>query len=192
MKKNLLPILILLMAVGMAKAQNVSMDFIPFHYPGYDIHQFDSKVMQQNDGDFVANVLVCNPSGPGFGDAPIIVGNVFYKVSPTDLQFSDSLFLADSLPPFYSFVKDPRGVGNLRINIEPDGNGGSALRISHFTDNDLHIDHNDDVVAHLHDSEAFCQPDFAIIDSQNDLIVKYYTTGPSGGVSCHLTRYGLD
>jgi hypothetical protein len=31
-----------------------------------------------------------------------------------------------------------------------------------------------------------------MIDSQNDLILKYYTERPDGGWSCHISRVGLD
>ena len=190
MKKHLLFILLAVVAASL-HAQNVSMDFIPFHYPGYDIHQFDCKVMQQSDGNLVANVLVSLPSGPGYGDPPIIVGNSFYKVSPTQVQIIDSLFLADSIPPFYTLLKDPRGEGNLRVNIEPESNGGTALRISHFSDDNLQTNHTNDVVTHLNDNAVFCQPDFAIIDSQNDLIVKYYLVN-SDGITCCLSRFNLE
>ena len=188
MKKTSLLILGLVVFGYLAKAQNVSMDFIPFHYPGYDIHQFDGKVMQQSDGNLIANVLVALPNGTGFSNPPTIVGNTFYKVSPNDLQVTDSLFLADSIPPFYTLLKDPRGQGNLRINIEPEDSGGTALRISRFSDDNLQINLDEDVVVHLYDSAVFNQPDDIVIDSQNDLIVKYYTSRPSGGIVCHIAR----
>ena len=31
----------------LAHAQEVQMDFIPFHYSGYDIPQFENKLLQQ-------------------------------------------------------------------------------------------------------------------------------------------------
>ena len=42
----------------LAHAQEVQMDFIPFHYSGYDIPQFENKLLQQRNGDLVANVLM--------------------------------------------------------------------------------------------------------------------------------------
>ena len=102
----------LLLTAGMAKAQSVSMDFIPFHYSGYDITQFQNKILQQRDGDLVANVLIAN----GGGQMPLtIVGNVFYKISPTTLQFTDSLLVPDANPDWYLFAQDPRCDGNLRV-----------------------------------------------------------------------------
>ena len=192
MKKTLLLFLGLWATAGMMNAQNVDMNFIPFHNPGYDIFDFGNKVMQQSDGDLVSNLSVFLPSGPGYGDPPILVGNVFYKVSPSDVQITDSLFVADSEAPFYHFFKNPVDGGNLCVNIEPDSNGGSALRIARFPDDNLQINHDDDLVVHLHDSAAFGQPDDMIIDSQNDLIVKFYTNVSDTSLICHISRYGLD
>ena len=150
MKKALLSLAFAIVAI-LAQAQEVQMDFIPFHYSGYDIPQFENKLLQQRDGDLVANVLMMSPSGDNH-IPPIIEGLCFYKVSPTTLQITDSLFVADTTPPaWYLFAQDPRGEGNLRVNIEPDGNSGTALRISHFTDDDLNINPDDDVVTHLCD-----------------------------------------
>ena len=191
MKKASLLLIGLLLAAGMAKGQNVSMEFIPFHYPGYDIFQFDNKIMQQRNGDLVANVLVAIPSGDNLVP-PTIVGNKFYKVSPSSLQFVDSLFVADSTPAWYLFAQHPRCEGNLRVNTEADGNGGTALRISHFPDDNLAIDHDEDVVVPLLDTIAFDYPDSYMIDSQDDLLVKYYTEGPNWTYVCHVARYGLD
>ena len=192
MKKTLLLFFGLWATVGITNAQDVSMDFIEFYNPGYDIFQFDNKVMQQSNGDLVTNLSVYLPSGPGYGDPPVLVGNVFHKVSPFDVQITDTLFVADSVAPFYHFFKNPVNGGNLCVNIEPDSNGGSALRIAHFSDDNLQINHDDDLVVHLHDSAAFDQPDDMIIDSQNDLIVKYYTNGADANLICHVSRYGLD
>ena len=191
MKKILLSMAFALVAI-LAHAQEVQMDFIPFHYSGYDIPQFENKLLQQRNGDLVANVLMMSPSGDN-NIPPIIAGLCFYKVSPTSLQITDSLFVADTTPPaWYLFAQDPRGEGNLRVNIEPDGNGGTALRISHFSDDDLNTNPDDDVVAHLCDTIAFDYIDSYMIDSQGDLILKYYTERANGGDVCHIARCGVD
>ena len=62
MKKILLSMAFALVAI-LAHAQEVQMDFIPFHYSGYDIPQFENKLLQQRNGDLVANVLMMSPSG---------------------------------------------------------------------------------------------------------------------------------
>ena len=187
--KKLLLFVAFAFAASIIQAQEVSMDFIPYHYTGYDISQFQGKVLQQRDGDLVANIIVAieNTNNP-----PTIVGNVFYKVSPTSVQFTDSLLVADTTPAWYLFAQDPCGEGNLRVNIEPDDNGGTALRISRFSDDNLLIDHAEDVVAHLYDGVALGYVDSYMIDSQGDLIVKFYTESPNGSYVCHIARYGLD
>ena len=191
MKRLLLSLAFALAAIH-AQAQEVHMDFIPFHYPGYELPQYENKILQQRNGELVANVLMMSPSGDNH-IPPIIEGLCFYKVSPTALQFTDSLFVADTTPPsWYLFAQDPRGEGNLRVNIEPDSNGGTALRISHFPDNDLRINPDEDVVAHLFDSAAGDYIDSYMIDSQYDLILKFYTAKPNGGYLCHIARCGLD
>ena len=187
--KRILLLISWLFAVVMAHAQNVNMDFIPFHYPGYDNVQYCSKILQQRDGDLVADIMILIPAGQM--DATIL-GSTFYKVSPSCLQFTDSLFVADSLPPCYLFALDPRGEGNLRVNIELDGQGGTDLRISHFSDDDLHINHADDVVVPLSDTITIDCIDSYMIDSQGDLIVKFYTETADENYVCHIARYDLD
>ena len=149
MKK--LPLLIAFaFAAIFAQAQEVNMGFIPSYHPDYSIFNIENA-FQQSDGNIVSNVLV----GTLNGNNPTVVGNIFYKASPDELQYTDSLFVADCLPPYFLFAKDPRGEGNLRVNIEPDGNGGTALHISHFPDDDLNINPAEDLVVHLCDTVAF-------------------------------------
>ena len=170
---------------GVVNAQDVNMHFIPSYKPNNGGLFNIENAMQQSNGDVVSNVVV------GTSDAQAI-GNIFYKVSPQELQFTDSLFVADTFPPYYLFAKDPRCGGNIRVNIEPDGNGGTALRISHFPDNDLSINSAEDLVVQLCDTVAFGYFGSYMIDSQNDLIIKYYTGNLDGGYACHISRVGLD
>ena len=166
------------------------MDFIPFHNSSFDILQLDSKPLQQRDGNFVAcTVLGSVIEG---SNSLIVEGNLFYKVSPTNLQYIDSVFMVDTLPPRYSFFQDPRGEGNLRVNIEPDGNGGTALRISHFSDNDLSINHDEDVLTPLYDGPSYDYSNSYMMDSQGDLILKYYSQTSNGNYVCHIARCGVD
>ena len=186
MKKLLLLIAFAFAAIS-AQAQEVNMGFIPSYHPGYSIFNIENA-FQQSDGNIVSNVLV----GTLNGNNPIVEGNIFYKASFDELQYTDSLFVADSLPPYYLFAKDPGGTGNLRVNIEPDGYGGTALRISHFPDDDLNIDPAEDLVIHLCDTIAFDHFNSYMIDSRNDLIIKYYTQSSDGSFVCHIARVGLD
>lgn len=190
MKKTLLSLAFVL-AIALSQAQEVHMDFIPFHYTGYELPQFNNMILQQRNGDLVANVMVSTPSGNN-QIPPIIAGLTFYKVSPTTLQITDTLFVADSTPAWYLFVQDPRGDGNLRVNIEPDGIGGTALRISHFPDDDLNINPDDDIVVHLCDTVAGDYIDSYMMDSQGDLVLKYYTDRGNFNFDCHIARVGVD
>ena len=186
MKKFYL-IFIFALSASIVHAQEVNMGFIPSYHPDYSIFNIENA-FQQSDGNIVSNVLV----GTLNGNNPTVVGNIFYKASPEELQYTDSLFVADSLPPYFLFAKDPRGEGNLRVNIKPDGNGGTALHISHFPDDDLNINPDEDLVVHLCDTVAFDYFNSYMIDSGNDLIIKYYTEGLDGTFTCHIARVGLD
>lgn len=183
MKKTLLSLAFVLAAV-LSQAQEVNMNFIPSHKPDYGIFNIENA-MQQNNGNIVSNVLVANSDGT-------IEGSLFYKASPETLLFTDSLFVADTFPPYYLFAKDPRGEGNLRVNIEPDGLGGTVLRISHFPDDNLSINPAEDVVVPLCDTTAYDMTNSYMIDSQNDLIIKYYTKNPDNSFMCHIARVGLE
>lgn len=57
MKKILILISWLLVA-SIVHAQDVSMDFIPLHYTGGDGALFQSKILQQRDGNLVANIVI--------------------------------------------------------------------------------------------------------------------------------------
>ena len=115
MKKTSFFIAVLALMSGFAQAQDANMDFIPFHNTGYDISQFISKPMQQRDGSIVANIIL----GSVDGDKSVLStleGYLYYKVSPSGLQFFDSVLVTDALPsPYYLFAQDPRGEGNLRM-----------------------------------------------------------------------------
>ena len=183
MKKALLSLTFAIAAI-LAQAQEVTMEFIPYHKPDHGIFNIHN-VFQQANGDIFTNVLVATSDG-------MVEGNIFYKASPNELQYTDSLFVADTLPPYYLFAKDPRGEGNLRVNIEPDGVGGTALRISHFPDDDFNVNPDDDIVVQLCDTATFDIFGHYMIDSRNDLILKYYTNSPDDDIVCHIARVGLD
>ena len=95
--KRLPLFLVIILGSILSQAQEVHMEFIPFHYTGYELPQFENKILQQRNGDLVANVMVSTPSGDNH-IPPIIAGLTFYKVSPTTLQITDTLFVADTTP----------------------------------------------------------------------------------------------
>ena len=167
------------------------MNFIPFHYIGDYIKSFEN-MMQQRDGDILTTVYIGLDRGdPQF--PPINVGDVFYKVSPSSLTITDSLFVADTAAPYYLFAQDPRGEGNIRANIEYiEESDSTFLRISHFTDDNLIINHDEDIVVPVCEGHAYDQWDGHMVDCWGDLIMKYYKDRPEGGYDCHVVRFDTD
>ncbi len=178
---------LLVLATIYAQAQEVSMGFIPSYHPSYPVFNIVNAV-QQHNGDIVSNVLVANVEG----NNAVVVGNNFYKASPVALQYTDSLFIANSNPPFYMLARNPLGDGNLRVNVESDANNGTAVRISHFPDYDLNINPAEDVVVQLCDTFALDYSNSILMDRRNDLILKYYTENLDSSYTCHISRVGLD
>ena len=178
---------LLVLATIYAQAQEVSMGFIPSYHPSYPVFNIVNAV-QQHNGDIVSNVLVATFEGSN----AVVVGNNFYKASPVELQYTDSLFIANSNPPFYMLARNPLGEDNLRVNVESDVISGTAVRISHFPDNDLNINPAEDVVVQLCDTFAYGLANSIMIDSRNDLILKYYTENLDNSYTCHISRVGLD
>ena len=180
MKRTLTTIATLLLTITVGIAQ--TLDLMHFHYievppdAGYET----MNLMQRRNGDIVSK------TGVGYD-------LIFYKVSPTSLEITDSLYVyTPSTLSFYGLsAKDPRGEGNLRIYSEHDGEGGTNLRISHFTDDDLACDPSQDIVVPLCDSEVFYYSE-GIIDCRGDLIWKYYTPLTDTTWQSHFARFGLD
>ena len=190
MRKTSLLFIGIVLIMSVTKGQDVSMGFIPNLAPDYP--QFSvRRVMQQHDGDIVTNIFPSfpNPNGPQY--PPTYVGNALYKVSPTSLIVTDSLFFDDTINYFY-YAKDPRGEGNLRISGEPNDAGGAVLRISRFADDDLCINPLDDIVVPLYEDVGYDFTYRYMIDSRGDIIVEYYTLGQNGDLVGHMARFSLD
>ncbi|MBR5081679.1 MAG: T9SS type A sorting domain-containing protein [Bacteroidales bacterium] len=146
------------------------------------------NMMQQRNGDIITHVFMANRDNQNNTQ---VLGVYVLKMSPTTLQVTDSLFLADTVPPFYLYARDPRGEGNIRANIEPDGEGNSQLRIAHFTDDNLHIDHDSDVVVPLCEGTALDDAFSYMLDCQGNLIMKYYKEN-DGVTEGHIVRYDAE
>ena len=187
MKKNLL-LIVFAFAAAIAQAQEVN--YNPFHYMGYDLFMIEN-MLQQRDGDIVTCTYVAVAES-SFSE-PRSVGDIIHKISPNTLQFTDSLFLADTVPPYYLFARDPHGEGNIRANFEYDENRDSTfLRICHFTDNDLVVNHNEDIVAPVCEGPVMEYVDSYMVDCRDDLIMKYYKEMPDGSYEGHITRFDTD
>ena len=146
------------------------------------------NMMQQRNGDIITHVFVANRDNQNNTQ---VLGVYVLKMSPSTLQVTDSLFLADTVPPCYLYAQDPRGEGNIRANIEPDGEGNTQLRIAHFSDNDLHIDHEADVVVPLCEGIASDDIFSYLLDCQGNLIMKYYKEN-DGATEGHIVRYDVE
>ena len=187
MKKNLL-LFVFALVVSALYAQNGEMHSFFFHTMDWDDFEIES-VAQQRDGNIIVDTYIgMNGSNPY--EPPILLGNVFYKMSPTSLSITDSLYLADSLAPEYFYSQDPRGEGNIRVNIEYEEEVDSTyIRICHFHDNDFHINHDEDVVAPL--CEGYATGGVSLVDCWGDLILQYYRID---GLyfDIYAARFGID
>ena len=156
---------------------------IPYHHIGYGLIQPENLCCQRN-GEFVTKTLVASPN------ADTIYGSVFHKVSRSPMAFIDSLLVSDGIGYFYLVERNPLGDDNLRIHVENREDSVAYLVISHFTDDNLAGNPDEDIVVPLYDGYAV---DYIenMIDSRNDLILTYYTITDEGLLG-HLTRYGLD
>jgi hypothetical protein len=187
MKKNLLLIVFALVA-AIAQAQEVN--YNPFHYMGYDLFMIEN-MLQQRDGDIVTCTYVAVAES-SFSE-PRSVGDIIHKISPNTLQFTDSLFLADTVPPYYLFARDPHGEGNIRANFEYDENRDSTfLRISHFMDDSLNVDNDGDIMTPVCEGPVMEYIDSYMVDCRDDLIMKYYKEMPDGSYEGHITRFDSD
>jgi hypothetical protein len=174
MKKHLLLIALALTASAM-QAQNNEMYSLMFHDMGqtmdWDGFGIESAA-QQRDGDIIVATYIARNSG-SFSQPPILLGNIFYKMSPNSLNITDSLYVADSLAPDHFYSQDPRGEGNICVNIEyVEEVDSTYLRICHFPDNDLHINHEEDVVTPVCEGNASGR--VSIVDCKGDIILNYY------------------
>ena len=193
MKKTLL---LLFFALSMATlhAQNGNQESemyeIMSHRMGYgfDIENF----MRQHDGDFVFATFVSEQPEPGqwMGND---LGNIFYKMSPTSLTITDSLFVEDPEAPYYLFAPNPIGEGNIRANFEyVEQRDSTFLRICHFPDDDLNINHDEDILVPVCAGYAGGNFDSHMLDCRGDLIMKYTTIRPDGGYDEYIARFGAD
>ena len=156
-------------------------------------YQFNiENFFQQQDNEFVIGTFIGMDSGSPH-QPPINIGNIFYKMSPTSLTITDSLFVENPDAPYYLFAPNPTGDGNIRANFEYHEDCDSTfLRICHFPDNDLNISHDEDIVVPLCEGYAFGNFDSHMVDCRGDLIMKYSTIRSGGGYDEHIARFGPD
>ena len=179
MKKHLL-LFVFAIAASAIQAQNGDLYSLLYHDMGGYGFGIES-VEQQRDGDIIAVTHI--------SQFPDFLGNIFFKMSPSSLSITDTLFVADDLPPYYFYARDPHGEGNIRANLEYVEEVDSVfLRICHFSDDNLEINHNEDIIVPLQEGFAFDQFDGYLVDCRGDLIMKYLKERPEGDYNCHIAR----
>mgnify|MGYP002624736519 CR=1 FL=1 len=186
MKKKILLLVLGFLATGAAFAQKESLYSVLYHKkPGY--YRILFNTMQQRDGDFVVNTYILEDTeNPDF---PIFLGNMYYKISSTTSTITDSLFVADTVRRPCVFARDPRGEGNIKATFEYHEECDSTfMRISHFPDNDLHFDPDQDIVIPICEGQASIAFYGHFVDCHGDLIVKYFKEQPDGTYNDYIAR----
>ena len=139
------------------------------------------SVTQQRDGDIIAVTHI--------SQYPVFLGNIFYKMSPRLQIVTDSVFVADTLPPYYSFFQNPNGEGNIRTNLEyVEEVDSTYVRICHFSDDGFQINHDEDVMVALRKGVAYDELDSYMIDCWGDIIMKYGIDRPDGNYDVYIAR----
>lgn len=186
--KKFLFLFIFTATIAGVKAQNGEMYSFMLHDMG-DYHISIENAMQQHDGVFFINLFLGVDSGSPY-QPPINVGNIFYKMSPSSLTITDSLFVENPDGPYYLFAPNPNGEGNIRANFEYHEDCDSTfLRICHFPDDDLNINHEEDIVVPMCEGYASGEYDSQLVDCWGDLIMKYYKDNNQGGYDIYMARF---
>ena len=145
---------------------------------------WDVDIMQQRDGDYIIHTVLSKDEADICDECAFYRGSMLYKVSRTasSLTFIDSLFIDDTLQYSYLLARDPRGEGNLLAALEyHEGCDSTFLRICHFPDDELSVNHEEDLLVPVclgvASGDLYCQ----IVDSQSDIIIKYVKVRREGG-----------
>ena len=143
------------------------------------------SVTQQRNGDIIAVTHI--------SQYPVFLGNIFYKMSPRLQSVTDSVFVADTLPPYYFFFRNPNGEGNIRTNLEyVEEVDSTYVRICHFSDDGFQINHDEDVMVALRKGVAYEEVDSYMIDCWGDIIMKYLFERPEGIGDEYIARLNPD
>ena len=188
--KKLLFLLVFAATIADVQAQNGEMYSLMNHNMEYvfSIENF----MRQHDGDFIFSTFVAEQPEPGQWMGSDL-GNIFYKMSHSSLTITDSLFVEDPNAPYYLFAPNPNGEGNIRANFEYHEDCDSTfLRICHFTDDNLNINHEEDILTPVCEGFGFGNNDSHMVDCKGDLIMKYCTPNSEGQYDEYIARFGSD
>ncbi len=186
MKKHLL-LLVFVLAVSVVQAQEMY-SFMYSDTTGYFYTITNS--IQQRDGDHVIDIYLAEDVG-NYESVPL--GHMFYKISPTALVVTDSLFVADTIGYGILWARNPWGEGNIRAAFEYHGDCDSSfVRISHFPDDNLHANPDEDVLVPVCQGVATNGIYVSLLDCKDDLIMLYYKALTDESANQHIARIGLD
>ena len=189
MKKYFL-LFVLALAASAMQAQNSELYSLMYldKPPGcfYNIE----GLMQQRDGDLILNTFVYEDTGDYWG---IPLGSMIFKISPTALTITDSLFIADTTSWCLS-MQNPYSEGNIRVNIEYHEDCDSCfLRIGHFPENDLHTNPEEDIITPLCEGYPVNGWFSCMVDCRGDLILQYLMGIDNNWRYNHyVARFGVD
>ena len=190
MKKHLL-LFVIAFITSAAIAQDNNLYSFMFHKQGTEYFYNLHNVMQQRDGDLAVYIYVLENYGDPYMGSPF--GNMFCKISPATLTITDSVFMEDTTQRTFLMGRDPRGEGNIRANFEyHEDCDSSFLRISHFTDSDLHSNPEEDIVTPVCEGYIWNVLFSTLFDCRGDLIMKYHKERPDGIVDVYIARFGPD
>ena len=187
MKKHLF-LLILAFASLVLQAQNNDM-YSVMYYDKQGLSFVNEGLLQQHDGDFIINTFVFENTN-AYDDVPL--GNMFYKMSPTSLTFTDSLFVVDTTMVSlhcYHLDHNPNGEGNILTYFKYHEDCDSCfLHIYHFTSNNLTP--IEDVVVPV--CEGYASGQVSTVDCSGDLILQYYKQIDALHHDAYAARFGVD
>jgi len=185
--KKILLLLAIAFTASALPAQNNDMYSVMYH-DKQGLPFVNEGLLQQRDGDFIINTFAFEDTNT-YDEAPL--GNMFYKMSPVSLTFTDSLFIADTTMVSlrcYHLDHNPNGEGNILSYFKYHEDCDSCfLHIYHFTDNNLTP--IEDVVAPVCEGYAFGK--VSIVDRLGDIILQY-NKSDALNVYEYVARFGLD
>ena len=189
MKKHLLLFVFAFLASSASFGQERELYSVMHHEkPGYYTTLFNT--MLQRDGNLVINNYIFEDTGNP--DMPIPLGNLFYKISPETNTITDSLFVADTVRRPFLLARDPCGEGNVKaVFMYHEECDSTFLHISHFPDNDLHTNPDEDIVAPVCEGKA--DGEFgSFIDCHGHLIMKYFKERQGGIYDSYIVRFDCE
>jgi hypothetical protein len=186
MKKHFLLFVFAIIASAI-QAQNADVSLLYHNEPPPGCFYGVGVLTQQRDGDFILNTFVYEDIGDYWG---IPLGNMIYKISHTTLTITDSLFIAADTTSWCHSMQNPHNEGNIRVNIEYlEDRDSCFLRISHFPDNDLLANSEEDIIVPLCEGYVYGE---VFVDSKDDLILQYYREIDGLHYDEYAARFDLD